>query len=90
MLKVEHRPPLQQNTSDAEQPVGDTTQGAAVGMATRPQCGVAAAALGGDLDGYAGPMKDGLAHHNGAGFAAALGHGRHARQRPECRVLSAA
>ncbi len=70
-----------QNAGKLQQPVGDAAQGAAVGLAIRPQGLVAAAALRVVHDGHAGPVEHrlaqpdlrGVAHDDDAGLAAALG-----------------
>ena len=94
---VEQGLALQQGAGDPEQPVGDAAQGATIGVPTRPERLVAAAAFGVMLHGGPRPVERGLAqaglggtaHDNDAGFAAALGHRRHARQRSEGRVVPA-
>ena len=61
VIRVEQDLPLQQDAGDPEQSIGDTAQGAAVGMATRAQGLVAVAACWIMHDGYAGPVEHGLA-----------------------------
>ena len=54
MVGVECGLPLQQDTGDREQPVGDAAEGTAVGVAASAQGVVAAAAFGVVLHGHAG------------------------------------
>ena len=97
MVWVEHRSPVQQDAGDPEQPVGNAVQRATIGMATRPERLVAAAAFGVVLHdgprpvehGLAQPGLRGAAHDDDAGFANALRHRRHARQRSQGRVVPA-
>src|SRR3954469_21231109 len=90
--------PLQQDTGDPEQPVGDPAQGTAVGVTARPEGSVAAAALGVVQDGHPRPVEHsvaqpdlgGVAHRDDAALAAALGYGGHAREGSEGGVVAAA
>ena len=94
---VEQGLALQQDAGDPEQPVGDAAQGATIRVSTRPERLVAAAAFGVMLRGDPRPVEHsltqaglgGVAHDDDAGFAAALRHWRHARQRSESRVVPA-
>ncbi len=80
MVRVEHHLPLQQDAGQPEQPIGDATQRAAVGVATPSQGVVAAAALGIVQNGDTSPMEHGLsqshlggiAHDDDAGLATVL------------------
>jgi hypothetical protein len=70
VIRVEQDLPPQQDAGDPEQPVGDAAQGATVGVATRTQGLVAAAALRVVHDGHAGPVEHGLAQPDLGGVAA--------------------
>jgi len=98
VVGVKQHLPLQQDTGDPEQPVGDTAQGTAVGVTARPEGSVAAAALGVVQDGHPRPVEHsvaqpdlgGVAHRDDAALAAALGYGGHAREGSEGGVVPAA
>ena len=83
MIGVEQSLPPQQDAGEAEQPVGNPAQGAAIRVAACPQGLVAGTALGVVLHGDAGSVEHGLtqpdlssvAHNHDAALAAAFGHG---------------
>src|SRR4051812_27876848 len=85
------RLPLQQDAGDPKQPVGDPTQGTSIGVTTRPEGGVAAAARGVVQDSHPRPVEHsiaqpdlgGVANRDQAALATALGHRRHAGEGPE-------
>src|SRR3954447_9604608 len=91
VVGVKQHLPLQQDTGDPEQPVGDTAQGTAVGVTARPEGSVAAAALGDVQDSHPRPVEHsvaqpelgGVAHRDDAALAAALGYGSHAGEGSE-------
>ena len=85
---------LQQDAGDPEQSVGDAAQGTTIGVATRPQGFIAAAACVVDLHGDAGPVEHRLSqpnlgdipHDDNTRLAGALGDRGHARQGSEGEV----
>src|SRR3954463_10982674 len=95
VVGVEQHLPLQQDAGDPEQSVGDTAQGTAVGVTTRAEGGIAAAALGIVQDSHARPVEHsvaqpylgGVAHRDDTALAAPLGYGRYAREGPEGGVV---
>ena len=97
MVGVEQGLTLQQDTGDPEQPVADAAQGPAIGVTTRPQGLIAAAACAVDLHGDAGPVEHrlaqpdlgGIPHDDNTRLAAALGDRGHARQGSEGRIVPA-
>jgi len=97
VLGVEQFPPLQQDASNAEHPVGDAAQGTAVGMPACAQGFVPTLAFRivlhrdtGPVEyGLAQPLLSGIAHHDDAGLATPLGNRRHPGQGPERTVVPA-
>ena len=97
MVGVEQGLTLQQHAGDPEQPVGDAAQGTTIGVTTRPQGFIAAAACVVDLHGDAGPVEHrlaqpdlgGIPHEDNTRLAAALGDRGHARQGSEGPIVSA-
>ena len=61
VIRIEHRLSLQEDTCNLQEFVGDATEGAAMGMTSLAQSGVATTALGVMLDGCPRPMKDHVA-----------------------------
>ena len=97
-LRIEQGSAGQHGTGHRKQPIGDTTQGAAVAVTAPAQFGISAAAefivLDGDahpvIDGAAQPHVAGLAHDDNAAFAAAPGHRGDPGQGPQSVIISPA
>src|SRR5829696_318616 len=68
VVGVEQGLTLQQHAGDPEQSVGDAAQGTTIGVATRPQGFIAAAACVVDLHGDAGPVEHRLASRTWAAY----------------------
>src|SRR3954467_5035495 len=91
IVGIEQHPPSEKDAGHPEQSVTDAPQGTAIGVPTRPQRLIAAAASAVVQHGYPRPVKHsvsqsdlgGIAHDDDAALATALGYGRHAREGPE-------
>ena len=97
-MRVKQSLSLQEDACHCKESICDTADGASVRVPASTQCGVARAALVIVLSGNARPMIDSVAQSNvrdvahdyDMGLAAAFGHGRYARQCPECLIVTPA
>ena len=67
VVGVKENLPLQRDAGDPELPVGDTAQGTAIQVATRPKGGIAAAARGVLQHSHARPVKHSVAQPDPSG-----------------------